>query len=71
MVFTEHKGKTLYGGVATPNLTKIKDGQWHMAAGSLIFVPLKSFIANETIQGWSLEDLVCNGGLDHNNWTEE
>ncbi len=70
MVFSEHKGKTLYGGVAIPNISLETDEKWHMAVGSLIFVPIKTFVAIKNIEGWSLEDLVCQDGLEQYNWKE-
>lgn len=71
MVFAEHEGKTLYGGVAIPNISPETDGNWHMAAGSLIFVPLKTFIWANGICGWSLEDLITANGLETYHWKEK
>lgn len=68
MVFCEHDGKTLYGGLATPNLTKTKN--WHMAVGSLIFVPLKTFVWANGLCGWTIEDLISHG-LAQYNWKEQ
>lgn len=70
MVFCEHDGKTLYGGVAIPNLTKTK--HWNMAVGSLIFVPLKTFVwaEGDGLCGWSIEDLIEHG-LAQENWKEK
>ena len=69
MVFSEHEGKTLFGGVAVPNVSSETDGNWHMAAGSLIFVPLQTFVWGEGMCGWTLEDLVCHG-LESHNWKD-
>jgi hypothetical protein len=61
MVFCEHPGRTLFGGVGMPNISNIADGNWHMAIGSLIFVPLRVLSWKKGICGWKLEDLLREG----------
>ncbi|HEC62441.1 MAG TPA: hypothetical protein ENI27_09370 [bacterium] len=71
MVFCEHEGKTLFGGIAAPNISKETDGNWHMAVGSLIFVPLKTLVWAQDECGWSLEDFITGDGLQAYNWKEK
>ena len=70
MVFCEHPKQTLFGGHAKPNISKT-DGEWHMAVGSLIFVPLKVFEWSHTeVCGYSIEDLLRDGMKMHY-WKEK
>ena len=71
MVFCEQEGKTLFGGVAIPNISKETDGDWHMAVGSLIFVPMKILDWAEGKCGWGLEDFIAGDGLAGYNWKEK
>ena len=71
MVFCEHDKKTLFGGVAVPNISKETDEEWHMAIGSLIFVPLKTYNWKEDMYcGWTIEDII-HSGLDSEYWEEK
>lgn len=71
----EHKDKTLFGGLSNRNMGDISkdDGGWHMAVGTLIFIPCKKFVwDNETHGkcGWSIEDLLRQG-LHPKFWKEQ
>jgi hypothetical protein len=70
MVFCEHPGRTVFGGIAMPNISSITDGNWHMGVGSLIFVPQKILSWKDGLCGWSIEDLMREG-LTVENWKEE
>ena len=70
MLFCEHEKATLFGGNAIPNISTETDGNWHMVVGSLIFVPLKSFVWKQGVCGWSIEDLLAGGfGMEY--WKEK
>ncbi|OEU68465.1 MAG: hypothetical protein BBJ57_07245 [Desulfobacterales bacterium PC51MH44] len=71
MAFTEHDSQTLFGGIAMPNISTESDGNWHMAIGSLIFVPLKVFVDGGRLDGWTLEDIIVNNGFEQANWKEK
>ncbi len=69
-------GLTLFGGRAAVRLSdKIDDQAWHLAEGTLIFVPRKicnwksDSQGNDRLCGWTLEDLVIDGLSDYN-WEE-
>ena len=80
MVFchNDETGVTLFGGRAVIGLSdKIKDQEWHLAEGTMIFVPRKIFDwkrdsqGNDRICGWTLEDLVIDrDGLSDYNWED-
>jgi len=72
MVFCEHEGKTLFGGVVKPNIGNPEYGGWKMATGTLIWVPCEVYIENKDIfGGWELSDIITQGGLDPKYWNVE
>ena len=68
MVFCEHPRQTLFGGHAKPNITNT-NGEWRMAVGSLIFVPLKTLVWADGMCGWSIEDILRDG-MEKDLWKE-
>jgi len=80
MVFCQDNEKktTLFGGRAVIKMSdEVKDQNWHMVEGTLIFVPKKLYNwdraskGNDEICGWTLEDMVTQkDGLMPYNWKE-
>lgn len=60
MVFTDHTDRCLFGGVLLDKLGAA-GGNWEMVAGTLIFVPMRRFVWDEGLCGWSIEDLLTDG----------
>lgn len=77
LIFAEHPARaeqpshTVFGGVTIQNISNETDGNWHMAIGSLIYVPIKEFIWKAGNCGNSLEELICDGGLSMDYWREK
>ena len=69
IVFSEHEGKTLFGGLAKPNISDPSYGDWKMSVGTLIWVPCEIYIpSNPDGMGWDLSDIITQGGLEPNYW---
>lgn len=72
----DEKNSTLLGGrmLGKIGASAINDQEWHMAEGTLIFVPRKIFDwsnqygGNDVICGWELQGFFENDGFQEHNW---
>ena len=72
----DEKNSTLLGGRMMGKIGAgvVFDQNWHMAEGTLIFVPYKIFdwskqhSGKDAICGWQLQDFFENDGLQQHNW---
>lgn len=70
IVYCDHNKNSIFGGIS---LDKFKSGgNWEMAAGTLIFVPLKKFSWRDKEGcGWDMCDILTQGGLHPQYWKEK
>ena len=67
----DEKNSTLLGGRMMGKIGAgvVFDQNWHMAEGTLIFVPYKIFTwADSAICGWDLQYFFENDGLQQHHW---
>lgn len=69
IVFCDHDKNSIYGGVSLDKLDG--SGNWEMAMGTMIFVPIRRFVALPSVGGWDLCDILTDGGLHPEHWKDK